>query len=120
LTPEERLSLLDDQWALARANRATVGQVLDLVAGLKGEDDLYVLRALGDILAWLSHNVLRPATEPAFRALADATFRPQLQKLGWDGRADDSSDEREKRQLVIGMLGRTAAAADVRSEARRR
>ncbi|MEA2661849.1 MAG: puromycin-sensitive aminopeptidase, partial [Chloroflexota bacterium] len=34
LTPEERLSLLDDQWALARANKATVAQVLNLVAGL--------------------------------------------------------------------------------------
>ena len=120
LTAEERLSLIDDQWALARANKATVGQVLDLVAGLKGEDDLYVLRTLGDILAWMNHNALRPSTERAFRELADATFRPQLEKLGWENRADDTSDEREKRQLVINALGHAAAAADVRAEARRR
>ena len=120
LAPEERLSLLDDQWALARGRKATVGQVLDLVAGLKGEDDLYVLRSLAEILGWINHNALRPSTERAFRALADATFRPQLDRLGWENRADDSSDEREKRQLVIGALGHTAAAADVRAEARRR
>jgi puromycin-sensitive aminopeptidase len=119
LTPEDRLSLLDDQWALARANKATVGQVLGLVAGLKGEDDLYVLRTLAEILAWLSHNALRPSTERPFRELVDATFRAQLEKLGWENRADDTSDEREKRQLVIGALGHTAAAADVRAEARR-
>ena len=119
LTPDERLSLLDDQWALARANKATVGQGLNLVAGLKGEDDLYVLRTLGDILAWLNHNALRPSTERAFRELVDATFRPQLEKLGWENREDDTSDEREKRQLVIGALGHSAAAADVRAEARR-
>jgi puromycin-sensitive aminopeptidase len=120
LTPEERLSLLDDQWALARANKATVGQVLNLVAGLKGEDDLYVLRAVSEILGWLSHNVVRAVTERPFRELVDAIFRPQLEKLGWENRADDTSDEREKRQLVIGTLGHSAAAADVRVEARRR
>jgi len=120
LTPEERLSLLDDLWALARAKGATVGQVLDLVAGLKGEDDLYVLRSLSEILGWLSQNVVRGDMERPFRELADATFRPQLEKLGWENRADDTSDEREKRQLVISALGHTAAAADVRSEARRR
>ena len=120
LTPEERLSLVDDQWALVKANRATIGQVLALIAGLNGEDDLYVLRSLAEILAWLNHNALRPSTERTFRELVDATFRPQLEKLGWSNREDDTSDEREKRQLVIGALGHSAAAADVRAEARRR
>ena len=120
LTPEERLSLLDDQWALARANKATVGQVLNLIAGLKGEDDLYVLRSVSEILWWLSQNAVRRATERPFRELVDSIFRPQLEKLGWENREDDSSDEREKRQLVIGALGHSAAAADVRAEARRR
>ena len=120
LTPEERLSLIDDQWALARATKATVGQVLGLVAGLKGEDDLYVLRSLGEIISWLHHNALRPSTERAFRELVDAIFRAALDKLGWENREDDSPDEREKRQLVINALGHWAAAPDVRSEARRR
>ncbi|HEY8758284.1 MAG TPA: M1 family metallopeptidase [Candidatus Limnocylindria bacterium] len=120
LTPEERLSLIDDQWALARASKATLGQVLDLIAGLKGEDDLYVLRSLSEILAWLDHNAVTGAIERPFRELVDATFRPQLEKLGWENREDDTSDEREKRQLVIGALGHAAAAADVRAEARRR
>jgi len=120
LSPEERLSLIDDQWALARASKATVGQVLDVVAGLKGEDDLYVLRAVADILSWLNQNVVRSKGEPAFRELVDSIFRPQLDKLGWENRADDTSDEREKRQLAIGAMGHMANAADVRAEARRR
>ena len=119
LAPEERLSLVDDQWALARAGRATIGQVLALIAGLTGEDDLYVLRSLAEILSWLNHNALRPSTERAFRHLADATFRPAFEALGWANREDDTSDEREKRQLVIAALGHTAAAPDVRAEARR-
>jgi hypothetical protein len=79
-----------------------------------------VLRTLAEILGWLSHNAVRPSTERAFRELVDATFRPQLEKLGWENREDDTSDEREKRQLVIAALGHTAAAPDVRAEATRR
>ncbi|HEV2249809.1 MAG TPA: M1 family metallopeptidase [Candidatus Limnocylindria bacterium] len=120
LAPEERLSLLDGQWALARANKATLGQVMDLVAALKGEDDLYVLRSLAEILAWLDHNVVTGAAARPFREVVDATFRPQLETLGWENREDDTPDEREKRQLVIGALGHAAAAADVRAEATRR
>jgi len=120
LTPEERLSLIDDQWALARASKATLGQVLNLIAGLKGEDDLYVLRSLSEILAWLDHNAVTGAVGRPFRELVDATFRPQLDRLGWENREDDTSDEREKRQLVISALGHAAAAADVRAETSRR
>ena len=120
LSPEERLALLDNQWALARASKATVGQVLALVQGLGDEDDVEVLRVLAGILSWLAFHALGPATEPAFRSFADRLFRPQLDKLGWDVRPDDSPDEREKRQIVLAALGWSAGAADVRAEAGRR
>jgi len=120
LAPEERLALLDNQWDLARGNRATVGQVLKLVEALGSEDDLEVLRVLAGIVSWLSFHAVGPATEPAFRSLADRLFRPQLDKLGWDVRPDDSPDERGKRQIVLAALGWSAAAPDVRAEAARR
>ena len=120
LSAEERLALLDNQWALARAKKATVGQVLELVNGLRGEDDRAVLQTLAAILGWIANHALRPSTETSFRTLVDAIFRPRLEQLGWETRADDSPDERETRQLVIAMLGHTAAAADVRAEAKRR
>lgn len=120
LEPEERLALLDNQWALARAHRISVVQVLELVAGLRGEDDRYVLAQLSEILGWLATHAVTEATRPAFRAAVDGLFRPQLTLLGWDGREDDSADEREKRAIVISALGSIAAAPDVRAEARRR
>ena len=120
LTAEERLALLDNHWALARAKKTTLGQVLELVNDLRGEDDRAVITQLAEILGWIADHALRPSTEAPFRALVDALVRPQLDKLGWDVRADDTADEREKRQVVIRTLGATAAASDVRLEARRR
>ncbi len=120
LGPEERLALLDNQWALARAHRISIAQVLELVAALGGEDDRYVLALLAEIVGWLSAHAVSDATQDAFRKAVDRLFRPQLERLGWDGRQDDSADEREKRAVVISSLGLIAAAPDVRQEARRR
>ncbi|HEX4744733.1 MAG TPA: M1 family metallopeptidase, partial [Candidatus Limnocylindria bacterium] len=105
LAPEERLALLDNQWALARAHKAGVAQVLELVAGLGGEDDRYVLALLAEILGWLSTHAVTDATRDPFRRTVDRLFRPQLERLGWDVRQDDTADEREKRAIVISSLG---------------
>lgn len=120
LSPEERLALLDNQWALARAQKISVAQVLELIAGLRGEDDRYVLAQLSGIVDWLSTHAVTDATRAAFRRTVDGLFRPQLERLGWDVRPDDSADERETRAIVIAALGSVAAAPDVREEARRR
>jgi len=119
LTPEERLALLDNQWALARGDRATLGQVLELADAYRGETDLEVLRLLAEIVAWVGHHVATPSTAVPFRARVERIFRPELERLGWDPRDGDSSDEREARPIVILALGRTGAAPDVRAEARR-
>ena len=119
LTPEERQSLLDNQWALARAGRATLGQVLELGDAYRDETDLEVLRLLAEIVTWVGHHAATPSTDAPFRARVERIFRPQLERLGWEPREHDSTDDREARPIVILALGRTAAAADVRAEARR-
>lgn len=120
LSAEERLALLDNQWALARAQQVPVSQVLELIAGLRGEEDRYVLALLSEIVGWLATHAVTDATRPAFRQAVDALFRPQLARLGWDVRPDEAPDDREKRAIVIAALGLVAAAPDVRREARTR
>lgn len=120
LRAEERLSLLDDQWALARARKAPVSQFLRLVRGLRGETDRAVLQALAEDLSWIAHQVVTPSTEKEFEALVASIFGPELARLGWERRPTDSTDERERRSLAISALGQRAGDAGVRAEARRR
>ncbi|MDE3192064.1 MAG: M1 family metallopeptidase [Chloroflexota bacterium] len=120
LRPEERLSLLDDQWALVRARKAHVARSIELVAGLGGETDRAVLQALSEHLAWIAQYVVTPATQPDLRRLVASIFGPELARLGWERRPADTSDERERRSIAIAALGQRADDADVRREARRR
>ena len=120
LSAEERLSLVDDQWALTRTGRATLAQFLWRLDTLAGEDDRTVIAAISDALSWLSSYAVRPQTETAFARFVDSFYRPIFEKVGWRPRDAEDADTREKRGRVIGMLGYHARAEDIRRGARDR
>jgi aminopeptidase N len=112
--------LVDNQWALTRARRAQLSQLFELLAGLRGEDDRAVLDAIADPLTWLSTHAVGDEFRPAFERFVAEIFSPLLDKLGWDPRPTDTTDDRETRARVLGLLGRTAGLRTVQEEARRR
>ena len=120
LAPEERLSLVDNMWALTRTGRASLASFLRRLDTLAGEDDRAVLAAISDALAWLSSYAVRDRTEGAFARFIDAFYRPIFDRVGWRPRDGEDADTREKRARVIGMLGYHARAADIRRDARDR
>ena len=120
LDPEERLMLLDNQWALTRASRASLPQLFALIAGLRGEMDRAVLGAISDSASWLSTHAVSADLRPRFQQFVASVFQPVLDDLGWDVRPTDTMEEKEKRALVLSVLGRTAAVPAVRAEARAR
>jgi puromycin-sensitive aminopeptidase len=120
LAAEERLSLVDDLWAIARHGKATLAMFLARLETMRGEEDRAVLAAIGDSLSWLGNYAVRDATERPFARLVDDLYRPILDAAGWTVREGDDTDTREKRTRAIGMLGFHARATDVRDEALRR
>ena len=120
LAPEERLSLVDNMWALTRTGRASLASFLRRLDTLAGEEDRTVIGAISDALAWLSTYAVRDRTERPFTRFVDEFYRPIFEKIGWRPRDGEDTDTREKRSRVLGMLGFHAAAADVRQGARDR
>jgi puromycin-sensitive aminopeptidase len=114
LAPEERLSLIDNMWALTRTGRATLASFLRRLDTLAGEEDRTVIAAISDALSWLSGYAVRERTEAPFARFIDAFYRPIFEKVGWRPRDGEDADTREKRGRVIGMLGFHARAQDVR------
>jgi puromycin-sensitive aminopeptidase len=120
LAPEERLSLVDNAWALTRTGRMSLASFLHRLDTLAGEEDRTVIGAISDSLAWLGSYAVRERTERPFARFVDSFYRPIFEEVGWRPRDDEDSDTREKRGRVIGMLGFFAAADDVRRGARDR
>ncbi len=117
LGAEERLAMLDDQWALTKALKAPLSQLFGLLAGLRDEDDRAVLLQIGTILGWLWHNAVADEQAAAFERFAAPFFERQLARLGWEPRDADSDDEREIRAQALGFLARLPGQDALRRDA---
>jgi len=120
LEPEERLVLLDNQWALVRAGVCPVATYVALLRALRGESDRAVLTAVYERLLWIWSHALPDAERERFAALVCDVFGPQLDRLGWDPRPNETDDDRQLRPIAINALGVVAGDAAAVAEARRR
>lgn len=120
LAPEERVMLLDNQWALTRSGRADLAPLFALFSGLRGERDRAVLDAITDPFGWLATHAVPEAELPPFQQLVTAVFGPVLDELGWEVRPEDGLEEKQKRARAISVLGLIATDPEVRGKARER
>jgi aminopeptidase N len=105
LSPTERISLIGDEWAQVRANKATVGDYLDLVAAVKEDPNAEVVSStLGGLGAVNARIASTPQEKDALDAWFRQTFAPEYTKLGppADG---DSPDKKQLRALLFAALG---------------
>jgi aminopeptidase N len=104
----ERLGILSDTIEAAKAGYSSTVDALKLLENYRQEDN----NVVWDIIAGMISSIrtvmrddkLRESMKPYIRKLV----QPQLTRLGWDERANDSYFDKLLRPLVIGM----AAGAD--------
>ncbi len=116
LEPLERFALVDDLWASVLAGDATAAEFLACSHRFVGETDPVVWRVLIGHLRAAARLVAGDALDHV-RAEIAAIVRPAMQRLGWDGRADDER-RRQLRGLLINVLGSTASDPETIARAR--
>jgi puromycin-sensitive aminopeptidase len=118
----ERLALVGDQWALVRADRATIETFLDLADALEDEADHDVLDGVAGPLAVIDEQVVEPgsAEQAALRAWIVRRFGPALDGLGWVAADDEPSEVRLRRAALVRLVGGIGESPAVLAEARRR
>jgi len=105
LSPTERISVIGDEWAQVRSNKASVGDYLDLAAALKGDENAEVVSsALGGVDAIVERVAATPKEKATLAAWIRRTFSPQLEKLG-ASKPTDSPNTDQLRALLFGVLG---------------
>ena len=118
LNPEERISLIGDQWAQVRANKAPVGLFLDLVAAVKDDKSGTVLNTAFTGVSAISSRLASTAEERAgLAAWVRKTFKPSLDRLGAPS-ASDSPETTELRAALFGTLGTIGQDPEVIAEAK--
>ncbi|WP_263358913.1 M1 family metallopeptidase [Acidicapsa ligni] len=113
LKPEERISVLGDEWALARSGKANVGSFLDLVSAVRGDSNADVIGSASADLTSI-YNRIAGSTEDRdqFSTWSRNQFTDAYKKLGGP-QADDAPDTRELRAdllTLVADLGRDPEA----------
>jgi aminopeptidase N len=118
LTPEERISLTGDEWAQVRADKAPVGDYLNLVAALSSDDSEDVLASAVDNVSIITDTVA--STQQERDALAAWTRRTFLPVYAGLGNAADSgtSNQRDLLAYLFGVLAARGKDADLLAQAR--
>ena len=105
LTPTERISLIGDEWAQARANKTPIGAYLDLASSVKSDPGAEVVSAaLTGIDATYDRVAASAEERDALATWIRSTFAPQYAKLGPPSDTD-SANTRELRAQLFGFLG---------------
>jgi puromycin-sensitive aminopeptidase len=108
LAPVERMGLVGHQWAGVRASTARLDDFLHLVARLGAEREPDVLAAAFGPLYWITDQLL-PAltreTRERFRAWLASVFAPAFESLGWRPAKRESDAERQRRALLLNIVG---------------
>ncbi|MGA8087988.1 MAG: M1 family aminopeptidase [Terracidiphilus sp.] len=105
LSPTERISLIGDEWAQVRANKATIGDYLNLVAAVKSDPNADVVSSALDGLGAVNARIAStPEEKDALEAWFRQTFAPEYAKLGPPADSD-SPDKKQLRALLFAALG---------------
>ena len=103
LSPIERYGLIDDTWVAVLAGVTPAAEFLTLADGFRAETDVSVWRRLLAALDQLER-LLDGSARDSLRARVRALVAPALQRLTWEGRAEDTDRDRELRATLIGAL----------------
>ena len=105
LSPTERISLIGDEWAQVRADKATVGDFLNLVAAVKSDSDANVVSSALDGLGAIESRIAStPEEKDALRAWFRDHFGPEYSKIGPPS-PNDTANTRQLRALLFASLG---------------
>jgi len=105
LSPEDRLGLENDAFALARGGLLPSHHALDLAAAYGGEVDYTVWADLSTGLDEMGSLLWGDGCYEDFEAFARELYGPVAGRLGWESRAGESHLTTLLRSLVIGALG---------------
>ena len=105
LSPAERISLIGDEWAQVRADKAPIGSYLNLVSAVKGDPNADVVdSAVAGIASAYDRIAATPEEKASVSAWIRSTFGPIYARLGRPSDSD-SPNTRELRAHLFGVLG---------------
>jgi aminopeptidase N len=118
LEPVERLSLLDNEWALVRAGDHPIGAFMALAEGMKDDQTPAIMNELGRRFRYIKDNLITAQDRESYEAWVRGLLHPAMQQLGTTAAPADSDERRSLRAAVFLTLGYSGREAETLRQAR--
>lgn len=118
LPAPEKVTLLDDQWAMTQAGQAPLSAYLALASAMGNDLDARAWEQIIGALGTIEVDERGTAGHDAFLAYARGVLQPAYRELGWDAKPDELPARQSLRRAVLAALadaGDPAVIADARS-----
>ena len=119
LAEADRLTLLNDTWALVLAERAPLADYLALATALARDEAYVIADQIADTMASLDRTLRGAECAGKFREWARPLLAPHHARLGWDARPGESPLDTQLRGSLLHTLGALGDPAVV-AEAQKR
>ena len=103
-SPEERINLLGDVWAIVRVGRLSIGNYLAMLEKMQAERSRAVVDVMIEHIPQIHDRLVAPADRAAFENWVRNFLRPVASDLGDTSVAGESDDRRGLRSDVFGTL----------------
>ena len=120
LSVVERVGLVDHQWALVRAGRSPLRDLLGLIGSLGSESDPDVLATIERPLTTLANRLAPEISKDSpirLRRWIRKTFGSQWSELGWEPASTESGDRRVQRARILSLVGGLGREEELRAQA---
>ncbi|MGH9501034.1 MAG: M1 family metallopeptidase [Terriglobales bacterium] len=104
LTPQERILLLIDTWAMVRVGRQPVGDYLTLAEGVQNEPTAAVLAMVLAQINTIDRFIVTDADRAAYELWVRDTLNPIVKRVGWEPKPGESEDQKHLRRLLLTSL----------------
>jgi len=104
LNDAERLALLNDQWALVRANRATAADYMAIASGMGEVHSPVVMQSLINRLSSIRSTLVTESGKDKFNQWYRKILTPAMLDVGWEPKPGESDDQRNLRAFLLDAL----------------
>jgi len=119
LTRAERVTLLGDAGALAKAGALPMGELLALAARFAEDPDRQVFSASSDLVDVVDERMLSEARRADYHRFLRDTYGPRARRLGFAPRPGEDEDTRLMRPTLLYLAGRQGGDPKLVAEAKR-
>lgn len=104
LNAPERIALVEDAWAMARAGKYPIGTFMQMVQEMRSERERLVVDRISGHMQ-RAESLVPAQQQDKFNQIVRAQFAPLAGELGWEPRASDTDQQKALRTILLPVMG---------------